>query len=207
MGGRRHDPQGQRRNLAGGQSAAKRAPLPEPSSSHIAPWESNGPPTLSTQDLTSGNFFDSGPNNFRLSPNFASDTGRLGSISPSEQVTYSDERRPSQASEATVSSQNSIPKQYEHRNAPHKKLAGFFGEERRHSSRSSEINIPPGLPREHTQSSNQGSIQSNHTEGTLNSNGSSSPQNSQPSSEVTPWMFQEFKVSYLASYKPYFLKP
>ena len=154
---------------------------------------------MSTQDLTSGNFFDSEPHNFHLSPNFASDTGRPGSSSPSEPLGYRDERRPSQASEATVSSHNSGPKSNSHKTAAHKKLTGIFGEEGRQSSRSSENSVPTGLLRERTQSSNQSSIQSSHTEGAPTSTGSSSPQSSQPSSDVTPWLFQEFKVRYLLS--------
>ena len=162
-------------------------PTLEPASP-IAPWDSAiAAPTLSTHDLTSGNFFDEGLNNVHLSPNFYGD-------SPSDHLSLGDDRRPSQISESTTSSQNSATRPSTKKTTPHKKLPGLFSDGR-HSSQNSEISIPASLQRERTQSSNQSSVQSNSFDGPPRSADGLDSGGPKPSGEVTPWMFQNFQVS------------
>ena len=169
----------------------------EKSASQIAPWINDGPPMLSTYEINASNFLSNGPDGLQTSPKSPRGTDRnVTNTSPSD-LAYRrpDDRRPSAVSDTTVSSQNSTSKGSSHRNAPHKKLAGFFGDDGRQSPRGSENSIPKSLHRETTQTSQKGSIQSNYPDGRPLSPSSSRPRSPLPSSDVTPWLFQEFKVS------------
>ena len=149
---------------------------------------------LGIQDLTSGNLFNNGASKIELSPNYRTDNNSHGeSDSPIDPMSQLDDRRPSLVSETTASSQNSGSKASTHRGAAHKKIAGFFGDDGRQSSRGSEVSN--SLQRETTQSSHHGSMRSNYTDGQPVSPTSSRPRTPlQPSSDVTPWLFQDFKV-------------
>ena len=177
------------------ESSVKHPGLGEPSSSQIAPWMSDGHSMLSTQDLTSGSFFNDGDSKIELTPNYQTGKcGNGGSDSPIDPMSQIDDRRPSLVSETTISSQNSGSKPSTHRGTAHKKIAGLFGDDGRQSSRGSEVSN--SLQRETTQSSHHGSIRSNYTDGQPVSPTSSRPRTPlQPSSDVTPWLFQDFKVS------------
>lgn len=172
-------------------------PVAEKSSSQIAPWIDDGPPMLSTYEINASNFLSNGPDGLQTSPKSPRGTDRnVANASPSDLgYNRANDRRPSAVSDTTVSSQNSTSKGSLHRNAPHKKLAGFFGDDGRQSSRGSEISIPNSLQRETTQTSLKGSFQSKYPDGRPLSPNDSRPRSPLPSSDVTPWLFQEFKVS------------
>ena len=176
-------------------SVSRRPPSAEAPNADVAPWMDEDVPTSSTHGLTSGNFFNDGPPNLQLSPSFRPDTG--GSESP-DAICRHDERRPSIATSATTeSSQTSVSKASTSRGTPYKKVAGFFSDDGRQSSRSSDTSIPNMLQREQTASSSRhGSIHTSRDEGRppTSPNGSR-PRTPLPSSEVTPWLFQDFKVS------------
>ena len=169
----------------------------EKSTSQIAPWINDGPPMLSTYEINASNFLSNGPDGLQTSPRSPRGTDRnVASASPSDLGYHRpDDRRPSAVSDTTVSSQNSTSKGSSHRNATHKKIAGFFGDDGRQSPRGSENSIPNSLQRETTQTSQKGSIQSNYHDGRPLSPNSSRPRSPLPSSDVTPWLFQDFKVS------------
>ena len=176
-------------------SVSKRPPSAEPPNSDIAPWMNESLPAISTHGLTSGNFFNDAHSKLQTSPSFRPDTGRTGDSESPDTLTFGDERRPSMASATTVSSQNSVSKASTNRSNTHKKIAGFFTDDGRQSSRSSDTSIPSTLQREQS-SSRHNSIPISQTD----SRAPTSPTNSRPrtplpSSEVTPWLFQDFKVS------------
>lgn len=178
------------------QARAKYGTPTSTQSPQIAPWVNGGSSILSPQDISSGSFLN-GSSKIELSPRFGSDFGRSRrSDSPPDPMSQiDDQRRPSLVSEGTVSSQNSMSKASTQKGAAHKKIAGFFGEEGRRSSRSSETSNINGSHRETTQSSHHGSMQSNYPDGRPLSPNSSRPRTPLPSSDVTPWLFQDFKVS------------
>ena len=169
----------------------------EDASSQIAPWINDGPPMLNTYEINASNFLSNGPDGLQTSPNSPKGVGRsTADESHSDSgCPRADDRRPSAVSDATVSSQNSTSKASAHKNAAHKKLAGIFSDDGRQSSRGSENSIPNSLQRETTQTSQNGSIQSSYTDGRPLSPNSSRPRSPLPSSDVTPWLFQDFKVS------------
>ena len=176
-------------------SVSKRPPSTEPPNADIAPWMADSLPSLSSHGFTSGNFFNDGPPDLQLSPAFRPDT--RGSDSP-DPIYRHDERRPSIATSVTTeSSQTSVSKASTSRGTPYKKMAGFFNDDERQSSRSSDTSIPNMLQREQTASSSRhGSIHTSRDEGRppTSPNGSR-PRTPLPSSDVTPWLFQDFKVS------------
>ncbi len=184
-----------------GTSAPKHGLPAEAPSAQVAPWLSDGPPALKTYDL---NFPNNGagkpPKSPSSSPHIGQDSEYPDPLfhndcqRPSNERQISDDRRPSVVSETTVSSQNSVSKASTTIGSANKKLHGIFGGEGRQSSRSSETSIPSALTREHTNSSQQGSIHSTYNDGRPLSPGSSRPRTPLPSSEVTPWLFQDFKV-------------
>ncbi len=162
------------------------------SHAQIAPWMSDVPSPLNIKSGTSGGFFNHGSSNAELSPSLRPDTGKTGDSEYSDPMSYSHhERRPSQISATTVSSQSSVPKPNANRRAPYRKVHGFLGDDGRHSPRSSDTSIPYALQRELTASSQQS------YDGVPISPGSSRPRTPLPSSDVTPWLFQDFKVGCL----------
>ena len=125
-------------------------------------------------------------------------SSRSGASDFQDPVFRSDDRRPSVISATSVSSQaskNSMPTNS--RRAHNKKLAGFFTEDSRESSKSSDTSIATTGQRDHSASSRSRRNNSVHTNNSADgrpiSENSSRPR-TPPSSAVTPWLFQDFKV-------------
>ena len=176
-------------------SVAKRPPSTEAPNADIAPWMDDGLPALSTHGLTSSSFFTDGLSKAQRSPSFRPDSGRTADSESSDPMFLTNDRRPSLASATTVDSQNSLSKASTSRGTPYKKTPGFSGDEGRPSPRSSDTSVPSTLQREHTASSLHGSRHASRDEGRPISPISSRPRTPLPSSEVVPWLFQDFKVS------------
>ena len=182
-------------------SFSKQPPSAVITSAEIAPWAVNEGRTLSRGGEASQSFFDDGQNKLQASPSFQSDTG--GTSSP-DRATYGDDRRPSIASATTISSQNSNSNSRASisKGPRRSKIAGFFGDDGngRESSRSSDTSILTTGQREHSTSSasqrdRNNSINAFNPDGRPLSPGNSRPRTPLPSSDVTPWLFQDFKVS------------
>lgn len=176
-------------------SVSKRTPSAEAPNADIAPWMDDGLPALSTHGLTSSNFFNDGLSKVQRSPSFRPDSGRTADSDSPDPMFLSNDRRPSLASATTVDSQNSLSKTSKSRGTPYKKAAAFFGDEGRQSPRSSDTSIPSTLQREQTASSWHGSRHASRDDGRPISPSSSRPRTPLPSSDVVPWLFQDFKVS------------
>lgn len=173
-------------------------------SAEVAPWMANDGHTVSKGGAASGSFFHDGHSKFQISPSFRPDTGGTGTSGSPDRLSYGDERRPSIASATTISSQNSNSNSRASvsRGTRRSKIAGFFGDDGngRESSRSSDTSILPGVQREHSTSSasqkdRKSSINAFNHDGRPLSPGNSRPRTPLPSSDVTPWLFQDFKVS------------
>lgn len=188
---------------------SSRLPPPvEAPTSDIAPWMNDDLPAISTHGLTSGKHFNDGPPKLQFSSNFRSDTGDSDSPDPMF-LTLGDERRPSLATSATTeSSQTSLSKTSTNKTTPYRKVAGLFSDDGRQSSRSSDISISNTLQREQTSSSRHGSLHTRHTSGDdgwgPNSPTNSRPRTPAPSSDVTPWLFQDYKVRQAVCAQAYF---
>lgn len=176
-------------------SVSKRPLTTEAPNTDITPWMDDGPPALSTHGLTSLNFFTDGMSKAQRSPSFRPDSGRTADSESPDPMFLSNDRRPSLASEITVDSQNSLSKASTSKVTPYKKVAGFFGDEGRQSPRSSDTSIPSTLQREQAASSRHGSRHASRDEGRPVSPSSSRPRTPLPSSDVVPWLFQDFTVS------------
>lgn len=176
-------------------SVSKRPPSTEGRNAEIAPWMDDGLPALSTHGLTSSNFCNDGLSKAQRSPSFRPNSGRTADSESPDPMFLSYDRRPSLASATTVDSQNSLSRASTSRGIPYKKVAGFFGDEGRQSPRSSDTSIPSTLQREQTTSSWHGSRHTSRDEGRPMSPTSSRPRTPLPSSDVVPWLFQDFKVS------------
>ena len=180
-------------------------------SSNIAPWMDDDddelPKAMSTHGLTSGNYFNEGPPQLHLSSNYRPDTQDSDSTDPIFRTLNYDERRPSMASATTQdSSQTSVSKTSTNKSTPYKKVANIFGDEGRQSSRSSDTSIPTSLQREPTGSSRLGSSHTknaSYDDGRQPQSPTSSRSRTPPPSDVTPWLFQDYKVSMIA-YSVYF---
>ena len=174
-------------------SPAPRAPSRDPPANEIAPWLSEGP-ELNTHGLTSATLFG-GPSKPEKSPSLRPGTGRTGhSVSP-DPMFRGEERNPSTTSATTLGSQNSWSKASSRRQTagPNKQIAPFLGDEGQMSSKSSETSLPNMLQREQTNSSRHSSTQNNNADSGMHSPTSSRPR-TPPSSDVVPWLFQDFKV-------------
>lgn len=142
----------------------------------------------------------------QLSPSFLpnSNNNNQSSKKADDSVAPNEVRRPSVASATTVSSsgsKSSVGRGF------HKKLQGFFGEEfpgESISRQNSEIGIPnPSVGGGTDGSSSRFRGRNNSINNTIGSSigsrpvspASSRPRTPQPSSEVTPWEYQDFKVS------------
>ncbi len=174
---------------------SKHPPSTEAPNADIAPWMEEGLPALSTHGLTSSNFFNDGLPKVQRSPSFRPDSGRTADSESPDPMFLSNDRRPSLASATTVDSQSSLSKASTSRGTPYTKVAGFFGDEGRQSPRSSDTSIPSTLQREQIAFSRHGSRHASRDEGRPISPGSSRPRTPLPSSDVVPWLFQDFKVS------------
>ena len=180
-------------------SVSKHPPSIEAPNAEIAPWMDDGLPALSTHGLTSSNFFNDDLPKAQRSPSFRPDSGRTAGSESPDPMFHSNDRRPSLASATTVDSQSSLPKASTSRGTPYKKVTGFFGVEGRQSPRSSDTSIPSTLQREQTASSWHSSRHASRDEGRPISPSSSRPRTPLPSSDVVPWLFQDFKVSLCVS--------
>ena len=177
---------------------SRRPPSSDNPNADIAPWMEDTISSLSNHDfIISSNFVNDGPPKLQLSPSLQADTG--DSASPDSII--QDERRPSLATSATTeSSQTSMSKASTSRATPYRKVVGLFSDEGRKSSKSSETSLPNALHREQTASSSRhGSIHTSHhsrDDGRPSTSPTGSrPRTPLPSSDVTPWLFQNFKVS------------
>lgn len=196
----------ERLNTSGavGPPAPRRQPSAAVQNTQISPWAIEGSPD--TGAIPAGSFFDDGRNRLPVSPSFRPDTGRTGASDSPDPMFFGDERRPSMASATTVSSTNSNRRASTSRSTRHKKLANFFGEDE--SSRGSDTSIFT-TGRDHSASSHShrdrdrnNSIHTINIDGRPVSPSSSRPRTPIPSSEVTPWLFQDFKVSSCVHFCP-----
>lgn len=177
--------------------ASRRQPSVSGISAQIAPWATEGSSIPGA--VPSGSFFDDGRGKLPASPSFRPDTGRTGASDSPDPMFFGDERRPSMASATTVSSSNSNRRASTSRSTRHKKLANFFGEDGHESSRGSDTSVFT-TGRDHSTSSHShrdrnNSVHTINTDGRPISPTSSRPRTPLPSSEVTPWLFQDFKAS------------
>ena len=189
-------------------SVSRHAPPTVVANADIAPWAVHDCRKVSTAGVASDGFYDDGHSKFQISPSFRPDTGGTGTSGSPDRLSYGDERRPSIASATTISSQNSNSNSNSNSRASiskgtrRSKIAGFFGDDGngRASSRSSDTSILTTGQREHSTSSfsqrdRNNSINAFNPDGRPLTPGNSRPRTPLPSSDVTPWLFQDFKVS------------
>lgn len=177
-----------------GPPASKRAPSSAAAlDAEIAPWLSSGP-SESNGGLDGGSSFD----DVHAKPQTNRPDNQQNELV--DPMFYTNDRRPSMASATTVSSQNSMPisRASTSRGNHSKRLGAYFGDDTFDSSRSSDTSILT-TGRDHSTSSQSrkarhNSVQTNNTDGRASSPGSR-PRSPLPSSDVTPWLFQDFKVS------------
>ena len=157
----------------------------------IAPWLSEGP-ELNTHGFNQ-NMFDDVPNK---SPSIRPGTGRSGNTESSDPLYRGDDRNPSMNSTTTVSSGTSWSKANRRDTGANKKKAPFIGDDGQMSSKSSEVSLPNTLQREATNSSQHSSQSNRQDTGGIHSPTSSRPRTpiEIPSTDVTPWLFQDYKV-------------
>ncbi|KAL9010950.1 MAG: hypothetical protein Q9173_004162, partial [Seirophora scorigena] len=169
--------------VASKQGASTAAP-----DAQIAPWLS-ADSSCSNRGADAGNFFDDRPRR------------AIQANEPVDPMFCSSDRRPSMASATSVSSQHSVPRSRAStgRGNQNKRLGAFFGDDGLDSARNSDTSvITPG--RDHSTSSQSrkarhNSVQTNNTDGRASSPSSSRPRSPPPSSDVTPWLFQDFKIA------------
>jgi adenylate cyclase len=171
-------------------SISRNPPTASTQNSQIAPWDS----AVSPGTMPSGynnNYFDD--TSEQLSPSLRPGTSRTtASDSPDLGIYDGDERRPSVASANTISSQGS--KSSAGGGRFHKKLQGFFGEEVAQSSHGSDQSLTQGQTHSRSHDRNN----SVHTTGTGDRPldlADSRPRTPLPTSDITPWDYQNFKVS------------
>ena len=163
----------------------------------IAPWASEDISFSPSSAFPEG-ACDGGQDNMQYPTALRPGTGRTGMSDSPDALSFQDERRPSLASATTVSSQGSSSKVSESRR---KKLAGFFGEEPsgQESQRNSESSIPMAGQRtesSHSYRDRNNSLQANNNnDSQAISPAVSRPRTPLPSSDVVPWLFQNFQVS------------
>ena len=157
----------------------------------IAPWMTEGP-ELNTHGFNQ-NMFGDVPNK---SPSLRPGTGRSGTTDSTDPLYRGDDRQPSINSATTISSGNSWSKANRRDTGPNKKIAPFIGDDGRMSSKSSEVSLPSTLQRETTNSSWHSSQSNRQDAGGMHSPTSSRPRTpfDIPSSDVTPWLYQDSKV-------------
>ncbi|MCJ1358070.1 MAG: cysteinyl-tRNA synthetase [Icmadophila ericetorum] len=186
-------------NAGGGNVPSVAREPPTAPIAQIAPWAIESmtlPATASLPPLRS--FFDDSDSVHQLSPSYRPSTSRTGTSDIMESPWPEDERRPSVASSTTVGSQESSSKASIGKGSYHKKLAGFFGEDFdvRSSPQSSSTSIPT-LGRENSNNTHRtrnNSVQTTY-DGRPISPASSRPRTPLPvpSSDVVPWIFQDYK--------------
>ena len=171
----------------------------------IAPW-------ASTPSLPMGTFFNDSSEHETspLSPAFRPGTGRTVASDAVDSGYDGDHRRPSIASATTVSSQGS---KSSNSGTFRKRLQGFFGDEfpgppdSRHDSDGS-LHLMGSRDHSTARARNNSTGSRNPPDRTVDpvpSPNPSRPRTPVPSSEVTPWMYQRFNVSYKQTTTPRFL--
>lgn len=152
------------------------------STSDIAPWE-----TLASTECVNGRS--------QKSPSFRPGTEHAGISENYDPMFLTNDRRPSTTSTTTESSQNSALKGNLARKYGHKATATHA--DGRQSSIGSETSAFTGARDEASSSHSRrtNSIQYSNDNARPISPSSSRPRTPLASSEVTPWLFQEFKVS------------
>ncbi|KAL8743309.1 MAG: hypothetical protein Q9190_004322 [Brigantiaea leucoxantha] len=190
-----HDPSYLSKAGVNGSQQARQIQPVVASDMEVAPWLSEESPVINGETSTESVVNDRHPKAQR-SPSFRPDTRASDSTDP---TFYDDERRPSLASATTISSQNSTStsRASHGRASKSKKFPGFFGEDSQESSRSSEANALAGH-RDHSTASQTrklryNAVHTNNADGRPSSPPSSRPRSPLPSSDVTPWLFQDFK--------------
>lgn len=165
------------------------------SNAEIAPWANGG--SLAAGPTASGDIYGRNSGKNQRPSSFRPGTGQRGASDAADPVFSHDDRRPSVISVTSASSQISNSRPTDSRRAPHKKLVGFFGDDSRESLRGSDTSIATTGQRDHSTSSRSkrnNSVYTNSTDGRPTSE-TSSRARTPPSSDVTPWLFQDFKVS------------
>ncbi len=162
------------------------------SNADIAPWMSEGPPELNAHGFNQ-NMFGEGP---RKPSSNRPGTGRSTTTDSSDPLYRGDERNHSTNSATTVSSGNSWSKANRRDTGAHKKTAPFIGDNGQMSSKSSEASLHNRLQRESTNLSQQSTMSNRQDTSGMHSPTSSRPRTPLeiPSSDVTPWLFQDFQV-------------
>lgn len=185
---------------SGGQIPSISRHPPTATSPHPPNWSAGGNTPAQMPTSIFGSFYNDSEDELgQLSPGF-----RPGSAN--DNGFPADDRRPSVASATTVSSSGS--KSSVGRNF-HKKLQGFFGEEPPSDSRQNSEASLPHQPQPSNAQQYANRIRANSTNNTIGSSfgggsrpaspTSSRPRTPLPSSEVTPWEFQDYQVSHLRS--------
>lgn len=163
---------------------------------NIAPWASEEVSMSPFSGFPSGSAKVGVKDDMKLNTSLRPGTGETGLSESPDALFFEDERRPSVASTTTVSSHGSGSKLGASRM---KKLAGFFGEDpsnqesERKNSGSSILMMD-----QRTQSSQSNRDRNNSTQANNDSQVSpaaSRPRTPLPSSDVVPWLFQNFQVS------------
>lgn len=174
------------------------SPAPSPHNT-TGPWSSS--PML-PPSATQGTFFHDAPD-YESPPPMRADSAHTGASNSPEMLYEDDGRRPSVASAATVSSQGS---RSSNSGRFHKRLQGFFGEEYQGPGSESQygIDLPNKLPGTAPRSRSKVRERNNSIHGPGQIERPSSPSISRPrtpipSSDVTPWMYQSFNVSFASS--------
>ena len=162
------------------------------SNSDIAPWLSDVPPEHNAQGFNQ-NMFGEGP---RKSPSNRPGTGRSTTTESSDPLYRGGERNPSAHSATTASSGNSWSKANRRDTGANKKTAPFTGDSGPMSSKSSDASLQNRLQRETTNMSQSSAMSNRQDSGGMHSPTSSRPRTPLeiPSSDVTPWLFQDFQV-------------
>lgn len=161
---------------------------------NIAPWAS-GDVSVSPFSVFPS---DSAKGGVKEGMRFSLRPGTRSTARPefSDTLSFEDERRPSVASTTTTSSHGSGSKVGASKK---KKLAGFFGEDP--SSKESQRNISDSsipMVGQRTQSSQSYRDPNSSTQANNDSQASpaaSRPRTPLPSSDIVPWLFQNFQVS------------
>ena len=181
-------------------SISRDSPSTGNTNNEIAPWATGAPslPYLPS-GMLNGSFFDDTQDKGQISPSLRPGTGHTGASESPDHTLSGDDRRPSIASATTVSSQGSTQRLSGSKQNNRKRLAGFFYEDSsRDTQRDSDASLSRTLSRDqsvHSGEKRSSSVHTNSYEGRPISPTNSRPRTPPPSSEVTPWLFQDFKVS------------
>ena len=168
---------------------------PPTATSPGGPWSPGSPSSITAGNSYNSFFDDSLDELGQLSPGFRPGTGHTDELGHP-----GDARRPSIASATTVSSSGSKSSMGR---GFHKKLQGFFGDEFPLDRQNSDTSLPPNSIHSFDRDSssrlrNRNSSVNNFAPGLSGSRPasppSSRPRTPLPSSEVTPWEYQDNKV-------------